>query len=452
MTDERVDARIRSLDGRSAQSFTSIEPVPAAVLARVRAARRQDRTWLGRLARDARVVDLDVVRGLFRSRPMLAVAGPLLIGAALIGVITSGSPNVVPPPDRADRSSFAPLPSASAVVTATVEPSQPPLADHRGLLVFSTNGRLIVEGGDGSDRRLLTDGSVADYFPVWSPDGRQVAFFSQRCKFSVRCPDKGVDSTLVVIDADGTGRHVLRTGLQNAQGLRWLADGSGVIETAFRSSGGPVTERVDLDGSLHPATAQNPASWTSPDGSEVLSPNADGRDATSIQISNADGSASRVLARVPRIGGRLSIVGWSPDGQSVAYNVRSSRYGRDFETLLVRRDGTEAHAWPLPDDGWLDSWSRDGRWILVGTASAGGDLRGAYVVARADGSDPRPLSMTALGYEWASGGSWLLGLRSGPIDSPGVAAQIVVVDPAGLLDAVDIDSPGLLGSDWRAGG
>jgi len=454
MTDERIDARIRALDDRAVQSFGSGGAVPAAVLSRVQAARRQDRTWFGRLLRDARLIaDRDAVREPFGSRRLLLVAAPLLIGAALIGVVAAGSRTSLPAPDRVDLSPLTPAATTSMSQPPTAEPtpSSPAIADDRGRFVLSTNGRIVVERGNGSDRRELTDGTVADFFPAWSPDGHKVAFFSQRCRFSLRCPDKGVDSTLVVIDVDGTGRRVLRSGLQNPSSPVWLADGSGIVETAFRAgSGGAITERVDLDGSIHSAQVGNPRTWTSPDGSEVLTPDAEGRDATSIRISNADGSSSRVLARVPRTGARLSIVGWSPDGQSIAYNVRSSRYGTDFATWLVRRDGTDAHPWSLPDGGWLDSWSADGRWILVRAKPAGAETPDHAIVARADGSNPRTIGITR-DVEWTPRGSWLVAFRSGPIDSPGVAVGMVVVDPAGVLDPVEIDAPGLLGFDWRAG-
>jgi TolB protein len=459
MTDDRIDALIRGLDDRAGDIPFGPLPVPASVRARVRAARRDDATLRGRLGRDLRTVrGGDVLRDSLRSRPWVAVAAATLLGVAVIGAFAAGSRPSVPGPDRATASlpaiaipSVSPsavVPPTSAAPTPDSSPSPVVTAD-RGWLVFSTNGRLVVQRGDGSARRNLTDGSVADYFPAWSPDGRQVAFFSQRCTFGERCPDKVVDSALVVINVDGTGRRTLRSGLQNPGGLRWLPDGSALIESAFRATGGPITERVDLDGAVHPATVQTPAYLLSPDGSEVLIANPPDRSASSILIANADGSASRLLVSVPKPGEWLSIVGWSPDGQSIAYNVRTTKYGRDAETWLVGRDGAGAHAWTLPAGGRLVGWSPDGRWILVMAKSANSDAAGVYVVARADGSDPRTLSITALSYGWAPGGSWLLGLRSGPIDSLGTAAAIVVVDPAGDLDAVDIETPGLLGYDWH---
>jgi dipeptidyl aminopeptidase/acylaminoacyl peptidase len=378
--------------------------------------------------------------------------GFLLLAAAIgttavVGSAVVGSRLLQPTPLAPDPSLMAVLPNAVAPSTvlptstneATVSPSAKP---DRGWLVFSSNGRLNVARGDGSDRRQLTDGAVDDYFPMWSPDGRQIAFVSQACVASERCPDKGVGSQLVVINADGSNRRVLRSGLENPSDPRWLADGSGIVESSWDPNGGH-TERIGLDGSVRADDEEIPMTWPSPDGSEVI-----GIDDEAIRISNRDGTNSRVLVGPSIPGGRVSIIGWSPDGQSIAYDDIAPGILHRATTWRVRRDGSAARPWTeLPGGGRLRGWSADGRWMLVAAKT---EAATDYIIAAADGSRPRVLDRAILVNGWTRSEALLIG-EGEPDLNRGLAGHIVMVDPAKPDDPVRIEAPGLLGYDWRAG-
>jgi Tol biopolymer transport system component len=66
-------------------------------------------------------------------------------------------------------------------------------------IVDSWEGRVWTMGRDGSDRRRLTRGADVDWGPVWSPDGRRIAFLRSR-------PRQAVVS---VVNADGSGLRSL---------------------------------------------------------------------------------------------------------------------------------------------------------------------------------------------------------------------------------------------------
>jgi Tol biopolymer transport system component len=44
----------------------------------------------------------------------------------------------------------------------------------------SPSGEIYVAGADGTDPRRLTKGQAADHSPSWAPDGRNIAFVSDR--------------------------------------------------------------------------------------------------------------------------------------------------------------------------------------------------------------------------------------------------------------------------------
>jgi hypothetical protein len=455
MTDRSVDQLLRRFGDVQAASAAPPASVAPAVVDRLRAARREDRTWLGRRMRDARTVaDLDSVRAALRGRPLLSLAAPLLLTAGVIGVIAAGSRESAPGPDRL-RSSDRPASSSEiqpSTRPASAEPdpsANPPVAaGPSGWLVISTKGSLVVVRGDGSERRQLTDGTVADYFPVWSPDGTKIAFVSQDCVASERCPDKGAGSNLIVIDADGTNRRVLRRGLDNPSDPRWLPDGSAVIVTFARDQEG-ASEVVGLDGSVGAAGAAPPdPALISPDGSQVLSVDALGQ----IRVAAVDGSADRVLVRADAVGFAFSPIGWTPDGRSVAYQV-ARRFGvHDPHTWVVGRDGSDPHEWTdLPEGGLLVGWSADRRWMLLLVRSADGTAA-HFIVANGEGTRARPIDDAIEFLEWTRDRRALVGVGHDGAEPGGIGGSLFVVDPAGARPPVRIEASGLLGFDWRSSG
>jgi Tol biopolymer transport system component len=77
--------------------------------------------------------------------------------------------------------------------------------------------RLAVMNVDGSDHRVLTYGSMQDFFPEWSPDGRQVAF----TRYHQLGDGMMGFQVLAVINADGTGERSLGLHTMGAAGLSW---------------------------------------------------------------------------------------------------------------------------------------------------------------------------------------------------------------------------------------
>jgi Tol biopolymer transport system component len=82
---------------------------------------------------------------------------------------------------------------------------------------------IAVINANGSGKRILTYHPASDHGPVWSPDGRKIAF--TRASYS-----QPVTTTVVVTNADGSGKRI-------------LAHGSGPVWTGGRSPSGATAAR-----------------------------------------------------------------------------------------------------------------------------------------------------------------------------------------------------------------
>jgi TolB protein len=215
---------------------------------------------------------------------------------------------------------------------------------------------IYVTNADGSKRRRLTQSPQRDGDPVWSPDGRRLAFVRVRDGFG----------DIYLVNVDGSG-------------LRRLAH---AISPIIAMPGGPPE-----------GFRANPA-W-SPDGGRIaFVSNRDG--SNDIFVVNADGSGLRNLTR-SRGYDRDPV--WSPDGRVIAFQGRRARPS-EVERAACRGHCMREEIYAVNADGsrlrrltrnWkTDSpraWSPDGRKILF--------LRSGHPdvwVMNADGSGTRKLT------------------------------------------------------------
>ena len=120
--------------------------------------------------------------------------------------------------------------------------------DGRGFLLSRKVGDqgsdLFIVDVDGNPIQRLTNDEFSDGAGVFSPDGKRVAFYS----------DRGEESEIIVINVDGSGRRTVVSGGQNWY-PRWSPDGRWLLYTANRpDSAGEDLDiyAVSLDGASSP--------------------------------------------------------------------------------------------------------------------------------------------------------------------------------------------------------
>jgi Tol biopolymer transport system component len=96
-----------------------------------------------------------------------------------------------------------------------------------------------VMNADGGHQRRLTRGGGRDYPGAWSPDGRRLAFGSQR--------DGSFD--VWVMNADGSGQQQLTHGPDGESPAAWLPDGRIVYSSFHGEEPLPRWYLMDADGS-----------------------------------------------------------------------------------------------------------------------------------------------------------------------------------------------------------
>ena len=242
-----------------------------------------------------------------------------------------------------------------------------PLASGLPAGIGAAVGASLADAVGGFDAPTqLTDNGIWDGDPAWSPDGRRIAFASER----------GGKKDVYIMRANGDNSfNVTNRSSSNDWVPSWSPDGMRLAFTTDIRSG--VLPRQDvytigIDGNniaLLTEGAHSP-SW-SPDGAKLSFGSRD------LYVMSADGTGGWTNL-TPSLVGNAFNTAWSPDGSKIAFNTEAALYvvaadGRSDPVQLTDTDGREVHP----------SWSPDGRRIAF-TSDRDGDYD--LFVMNADGS------------------------------------------------------------------
>ncbi len=136
---------------------------------------------------------------------------------------------------------------------------------HNGKIVFGYLGSIWVVNEDGSNPRRLTVNSAHDEFPRFSPDGKWIAFSS----------DRYGNNDVFLIPAEGGEAKQLTFNSSPDTVVGWTRDSKGVIFSSPRGSGFPGQAnlfQVSIDGGLERVMPTDAGYWGSysPDGSKFV--------------------------------------------------------------------------------------------------------------------------------------------------------------------------------------
>ena len=254
-------------------------------------------------------------------------------------------------------------------------PSGPPVlrSDLAGTIAFAYDDGIWVGDADGGNRRRLTRDGGFD--PTQSPDGRRIVY---------RLLLEHDDGEIWAMDASGANRHnLVNDPAFSDWGPAFSPDGKRI---AFDSNriGGLALWLMGADGSHQQILTRGHGEYPtwSPDGTQLAYAGGTYYD---IRIVAADGSKDRALTNSPAYDMGPA---WSPDGQFIAYHTQADSYpdlgepgmGPEMEIHMIRPDGSDDRR--ITDDNVEDSfptWSPDGRYLMWAR-------HGQLVVARPDGS------------------------------------------------------------------
>ena len=252
---------------------------------------------------------------------------------------------------------------------------------------------------DGTGRRNLTHDPAFDYLPTPSPDGKRIAFVSNRPR-----PD------IFVMNADGSGlRRLTRSTLPggssvadiDAGRLAWSPDGQRIAFNATTAAQGREVDVVTLRGGVTRVArnARNP-DW-SPNG-RLLVVEQVGAGAGMLATIRMDGRVVRRLARVAEV----ALPDWSSDGRNIAF-TRSEFTGetyRDWVAVVKSGGGAVRRI----TRGSQARWSADGRSLAYVGPSPGQ----AVVVFRYGSARHRRVG-TGAAPVWSRRGTWLAWVSPG---------------------------------------
>jgi Tol biopolymer transport system component len=289
------------------------------------------------------------------TRWVLGQPGKLFSAALVVAAVACSGSDVTGPPSRGIRSAGPTSRTAASLVglSGRIAFDRSPDTSTYEIYKMSANGTGVTR---------LTKNRADDFDPAWSPDGKKIAFESQRAG----------NWEIYVMNADGTA--ITRLTKNTAKDFRpaWSPDGKKIAFMSTRGSrynngyaiyvmsvsGSGVTRLTSLaQCSLFVVICGNTSPAWSPDNKKIVfvhitGYSSSGSTSAVLEIVNADGSS---VITIPNTGPNVGVPAWSRTGK-IAFVA-----GNGEGIFVIKPDGSGLTQLTPPGlDDSHPSWSPDG--------------------------------------------------------------------------------------------